>query len=78
MFEPRKARLRAPALRLQIVAAVVLSAVALVAMWAAAHRHYSPGSHPHAHAGTSAPAAFALRLFVPVDNADRAPFLARG
>lgn len=70
MFEPRRARLRAPVLRVQIVAAVLLSAIALVAMWAAAHPH-DPGSHPQARASAAA-------LAGPAGEADRTPFPLRG
>jgi hypothetical protein len=49
MFEPKKLRLRAPVLRLQILASVVLSAVAIVAMWVSAHDTASR-SRPHDHA----------------------------
>jgi hypothetical protein len=54
MFEPRKARLQAPVLRLQIVAAALLSAIALISIWTAAHRH-APKPLGEAHA--AAPAA---------------------
>ena len=57
MFEPSKARLRAPILRLQIMAAALLSAVAVVALLASPGR-LSPDQRQAQHASVPAPTAY--------------------
>ena len=56
MFEPSKARLRAPILRLQIMAAALLSAVAVMALLASSGR-LSPDGPQARHASVPAQAA---------------------
>ena len=56
MFEPSKARLRAPILRLQIMAAALLSAVAVMALLASSG-HLSPNARQSQHASVPAQAA---------------------
>jgi hypothetical protein len=77
MFEPRKARLRAPVLRLQIVAAVLLSAIALISMWTAAHRHV-PNPLGEAHAAAPAAARSGSALADPLVSTGRPASLPRG
>ncbi|MGE0851537.1 MAG: hypothetical protein AB7O44_18265 [Hyphomicrobiaceae bacterium] len=77
MFEPRKARLQAPVLRLQIVAAVLLSAIVLISMWTAAHRH-APNPLGEAHAAAPATADWGSGLVDPLVSTGRPASLPRG
>jgi hypothetical protein len=50
LFKPSPARLRVRSLRAQIAAAAVLSAIAVISIWASAHHHELPKAGLQHHA----------------------------